>query len=603
MVYTRQGYKKHGLSPVQGSSLEERKGRQKKITNFFSPKNDGITYTNETLDWSIENKCTNIVPNKEDPGPNLAMELAAAEKALDTSRVEKIGRKEVDDFILKQIDELIQGGTQTEKGPTPKITKASDKSDINTLFHWVKDILDEMKLIKSFLYESHDLLTTLTNLIAMNNLPRNNNKQTDQGIATLLLQDDPPKGRENSKVKAKNRAQVGSPHGCTKKTKNIKHTSKTRKSSDKMNYHNLFKLIERKPKKERKSTRSKRNSDKSATDAALTNTDQTVPTQDIEDKIDMMGKDPWTDVINSNSEKNYQVTSQTMQLENRTRWKLRLMTNTLAFCGYPKRKGTLTQNERKWNLISILEPIIPELTSTSQILNVDYLFYNYTQARAIASFKDSILTNRIYGRRKELAKRGITVVRYFKNNAQPLPLLSGYTREMERENPVYVQEKHIEEDLIQISEDHPTDWQNDYKKFIENYKDDSYVAEKINPDPAWPAEEAEIHLISSFSKLPIDVRMSLVNRLDCLVATLRDLKQPPNPNDVLVNHQLPAPGCLVETQVKDRAKIPLEPTVIINKRVPSSNLIVPADHPNFCLITEAPLHNAQSNPPDIIEIN
>ena len=174
---------------------------------------------------------------------------------------------------------------------------------------------------------------------------------------------------------------------------------------------------------------------------------------------------------------------------------------------------------------------------------------------------------------------------------------------MERETLAYGQEKHTEEDLIQILEDHPTDWQNDYKNYIKNYKDDRHATENINSGLAWPKEEVDTHLISSFSKLPTDVWASLVNHLDSLVATLRDLEQPSNSNDDLATHQLPTLGCPVETQVKDSIKIPLEPTVIINKRVSSSNLTVSADHPDLCLITEALLGDAQSNPPDIIEIN
>ena len=111
-VFTRQGYKEHGSSPAHGNLLVERKGRQKKITNFFSPKEEGTKNINAVtmiplpapnLDWSIEYRCSTIEANKEDSAPDLATEIAAAENALETSRVEKKGGKEVDDLRLKQI--------------------------------------------------------------------------------------------------------------------------------------------------------------------------------------------------------------------------------------------------------------------------------------------------------------------------------------------------------------------------------------------------------------------------------------------------------------------------------------------------------------------
>ena len=185
MVFTRRGYKEHGVSPIHGIIVAERKGRQKKITHFFPPKEEGTKNTNEIttisppppiLDWSVEYRCSTIEINKEDYAPDLATELAAAENVLDFSRVEKKGGTEVDDPMLKQIDELAQGGIQTEKEPFPKPVKARGESDTNTLFQWVKDILEEMTLIKIFLYESYELLTTLSKLTELQNAPNNNNK-------------------------------------------------------------------------------------------------------------------------------------------------------------------------------------------------------------------------------------------------------------------------------------------------------------------------------------------------------------------------------------------------------------------------------------------
>ena len=479
-----------------------------------------------------------------------------------------------------------------------------------------------MKLIKIFLYESYELLTTLTQLAESKNAPNNNNKQTDQDNA--LLQPNSAKEGKNSKQDTKNRAQEGSLYGRTrkkriklaknkttsssiKKPKNIKNANKSRKLSQKMNYHNLFKHLEMNPNKEVKSFRLKRNSEKLGIGEALSNVHQSAINSTIrgisEDGTDEVGNDPWNDVLKSNTEKDTQSIIQLTKPEINATWKLRLMNHTLAFCGHPKPKGLLTQYERKCNLVNILEPIIPELTSTSQILNMEYLFHNYTHERAIVKFKDSIITNRIYGRRNELAKRGITAVRYFQNIAHPLPLLSEYARETERENLLYVQEKHSEEDLIQISEDHSIEGQNDHAPPIEKCKDDSHATKKIIPGPAWPEEEAETHLIASFSRLPICEQMSIVNRLISLVETLKNLGQPPYTNEDSANHQLLTPGSPAVTQTKDRAKPPLEPLITINNRTLNSNLIVPANHPELCLIGEAPLNEGQRNFPATTKIN
>ena len=137
MVFTRQGYKEHGVSPLHGNILAERKGRQKKITNFFSPKEEGTKNTNEittisspapNLDWSVEYQCSIIQTNKEDYDPDLETGLEVAENALDSSRVEEKGEKEVDDLMLKQIDELAQGCIQREKEPFPKPVKGKRRA-------------------------------------------------------------------------------------------------------------------------------------------------------------------------------------------------------------------------------------------------------------------------------------------------------------------------------------------------------------------------------------------------------------------------------------------------------------------------------------------
>ena len=98
--------------------------------------------------------------------------------------------------------------------------------------------------------------------------------------------------------------------------------------------------------KEETSSRCKRNSEKLGTGVALTNMHQSAITCTIqgisEDGIDEVGNDPWSDVVKSNTEKNTQSITQPTKLENNATWKLRLMTHTLAFCGYPKPKGLLT---------------------------------------------------------------------------------------------------------------------------------------------------------------------------------------------------------------------------------------------------------------------
>lgn len=241
-------------------------------------------------------------------------------------------------------------------------------------------------------------------------------------------------------------------------------------------------------------------------------------------KQDLLPQDPWSYVLTIDNSKSNKESFPTNK-----NWKLVLLQNKLVFSSYPKPPGLLSQKDRKVHLLNFLKAYMPGILSNSSELDqVEYLYFDGLLARAVVTFHDRRLAKLIYKHREHLKTSGVKISRFFKNETSPIPLLPSSTTSTAARHQKA--ECHTLIDL-KSTEDSP------------NHLPELLTNDLQRPDsPRTSYEESqgnglesfENNLVHSYCALPQETQNKILHRLNnlrsCLINLTKDQPGPHNQN-------------------------------------------------------------------------
>ncbi|XP_061467589.1 uncharacterized protein LOC133377464 [Rhineura floridana] len=452
MVLTRKKCKDLGIELSTDFDSLQTKGMQTKITHFYNIKETTkevrqrkevettATKNYDINDWLLNNSLAWLLNAEDSTGPNLAQELiTAAEEnsSLNDSatqgRAANISAVSVSSSMPPLESSSIYGELKTNSLEFCHSQKETEHPVVNNQQgsvvdeNWSQMVSQSLIQISKFVAESNSLLSILMDVISKQEYhhkePIVNLPTTSQATQTTQLKSLSDISSKKSKSQE---------HKHHKKSKNIKSCKIRHKSH--MRFDKLFKLLDtpiapNKRKKRRKRKSKKTKLEKRANTSTSIQMEQNNIVADQE-PLRLESNTLITLPISPNVKPPLQQKKVTLEdpelpkIPKIKSWELVLNKAKLAIINYPKPKGALTQFQRRQHFHSIMEHILPGIDWCIEVASIEYLFYNYVDARAILSFHDKKIAGLLYENRNLLLLQNLKCLRVFENIAPLQSLLS-----------------------------------------------------------------------------------------------------------------------------------------------------------------------------------
>ncbi|XP_061482239.1 uncharacterized protein LOC133384347 [Rhineura floridana] len=544
--------KKMALSPSLSSENDVRENQQKITRVLSNSQQDDLPIqtflaTPTPSDWSFTTK--DLIHWKEDSSstPNLASEIARVE----IEELERALQLPLDAGVLENESSLMESGRSTEprkseerpKRHVTNIHKTLELQNCGTqasvidcnqhspTFEGVCKLAAELVHIKAFLAECNQLLMTLVEFHLKSSVQSQREASASvwvipsvkapSEVAPLV----PPSFTSEATKKEKKKKKVPPK---AKKTKNLKNLKTIR--GNKMNFQKLFALLGQ-PQPQAKSK-------------------EDVPTQEI------LKKDSPTQLEVVISKMDFSALAMLQQKESARgqerdfsgevaehedlsmealpidqpdplypyKWKLVWVQRKIVLENFPKPPGLLSQLDRKLHLLEFLSFCVPISLQMRDIIEVEYLYFNGINARAVVSFSSTKLPKDLLYFKQTLIRQGVVIRRYFENKASPHLLIP---RKMQRDPPSQASKPNSKSLSVQPALD-PAELYISGDKDIPQVTDSLLASalQGVQQPTIWPfdpLDEDEKALLHSFSSLPSRGRLEILSRLDQMKLHLENI--------------------------------------------------------------------------------
>nr|XP_016847445.1 PREDICTED: uncharacterized protein LOC103278341 [Anolis carolinensis] len=491
VIRTRQTYRNSdkSLSPLISSPPfgKRKKTKQTEIKTYFSPivkiqelEQEQNTPSASPLDWTLDH-CRVIFNPYENSGISIAEEFAFATDNLDNLDSRRGHRRHVltspNEDVVEVPMNITEGDLETN------LTSEAFKKPLiaEDLVNQLTSLNADIQAIKIYLAETNALLITITQFMVKQEASK---EKTFPTLNQDTEVNDPSiKGHLGKKARNKNNNTISSPKH-SKAHKRIKYKcrslqkdqerKKVATSTVKQSNLNSQKILKYKhtDKKKDRGTTAKPPKDKidkinckpeSKNETSINQIKQRTVLDVLEVNQatpllcdpailadPQVTQDPWETVFakgKENKDNNEKKWVKNFDVPDVGDWEMILVPNKLVISNYPKPLGLLSPAERKGHLLRVLEVVGCNVISLAEITQIEYLFYNYSHARAVITCTNKQVTNKLYCLKEKLMELGMSISRYFINSSPPFPLFKQEPKQLSRSNQIHCNEAGISAQL------------------------------------------------------------------------------------------------------------------------------------------------------------